>query len=106
MMSEDLEGLFDPVAASDQDVLGTLEFLDQKVRCTCVSVTYKKDETIYRLSLKEDFDLHAVVGRDWTDFVLTGVVKSMTVKKEDIVSLKISSKAIKLRFRRHTYGQG
>lgn len=107
MMSEDLDGVLDPSNLQDEsESLGSIEFMGLRARYSCASVTLQKEETRYYMTLLDDINPDEIIDRDWTDFVVKGIGRSFTVKKEDIVRMKISPKAIKLRFRRHTYSQG
>jgi len=102
MMSEDLDGVFDPVAALDE-AYSTIELMGQKLKYRFMSILSKKDEIMYVIELVEKFDLETFANRDWTDIKIGS---KELIKEADIIRLKISPKLLKLRFRRHTYSQG
>lgn len=97
MMSDDLKEVFDPNSVLDE-AYPTIEFMGSAVKYRCMSITTKKDTTRYYLELVGGFDLQNIVNRDWTDIK----VGKDTIEKGRIVSLKITSKAMKLTFKRHT----
>jgi len=102
MMSEDLEGVFDPDVVLDE-AYPTLELMGQKLKYKFMSISSRRDEVRYIIEFAEKFDLESFVNRDWTDIKIGS---KELIKEADIIRLKISSKVLKLRFRRHTYDQG
>lgn len=102
MMSEDLEGVFDPNSALDE-AYPVLELMGHKLKYKFMSISSKKDEVRYVIEFVDKLDLEAFDGRNWSDIKIGS---KELIKESDIIRLKISSKVLKLRFRRHTYEQG
>jgi hypothetical protein len=101
IMSEDLQGVFDPDSALDE-ACPVIELMGHKLKYRFMSISSKKDEIRYVIELVEKFDLETFANRDWTDIKIGS---EKLIKEADIIRLKISPKLLKLRFRRHTYTQ-
>jgi hypothetical protein len=97
MMSDDLKEVFDPNTVLDE-VYPSIEFMGQTAKYRFVSISTEKDTTRYYLELVGGLDLNTVVNRDWTDIK----IGRDTIEKGSIIRLKITSKAMKLTFKRHT----